>query len=79
MWLFSYQYGFQSSGDLQILTVLSDRIAMSFNRSGATRVVALHISKPSVRVCHGSLLHKLKSYGIQGQVLGPNSSFLSNR
>ena len=47
MWLFSdFQYGFRSSvstGDL--LTVVSDRIERAFNRSGATRIVALDISK----------------------------------
>ena len=31
------------------------------------------------RVCHAGLLHKLKSYGISGQIFGLISSFLSNR
>ena len=31
------------------------------------------------RVWHAGLLHKLKSYGISCQILGPISSFLSNR
>ena len=31
-----------------------------------------------VRVWHGGLLHKLKSYGISGQIFGLTSSFLSN-
>ena len=31
------------------------------------------------RVWHAGLLHKLKSYGISGQIFGLNSSFLSNR
>ena len=31
------------------------------------------------RVWHAGLLHKLKSYGISGQVFGLISSFLSNR
>ena len=30
-------------------------------------------------VCHPGLLHKLKSYGISGQIFGLISSFLSNR
>ena len=50
--LFSgFQYGFrssQSTGDL--FTVASDRIATAFNRSGATRAVALDISKAFNRV-----------------------------
>ena len=75
--LFSdFQYG-RSTADL--LTVVSDRIAGAFNRSGATRAVALVISKAFDRVWHAGLLHKLKSYGISGQVFSLISSFLSNR
>ena len=58
---------------------MSDRIARAFNRSGATRAVALDISKAFDRVWHAGLLHKLKSYGISGQTFGLISSFLSNR
>ena len=58
---------------------MSDRIARAFNRSGATRAVALDISKAFDRVWHAGLLHKLKSYRISGQVFGLISSFLSNR
>ena len=47
--------------------------------SGATRAVALDISKAFERVWHAGLLHKLKSYGISGQIFGLISSFLSNR
>ena len=48
--LFSdFQYGFRSSGSRRssadLLTVVSDRIAGAFNRSGATQAVALDISK----------------------------------
>ena len=64
---------------LQIFSVVSDRIARAFNRSGATRVVALDISKAFDRVWHAGLLHKLKSYGISGQIFGLISFFLSNR
>ena len=63
-YLFSdVQYGFrssQSTGDL--LTVVSDIIAKAFNRSGATRAVALDISKTFDRVWHAGLFHKCKSY-----------------
>ena len=79
--LFSdFQYGFrsfQSTADL--LTVVSDRIAGGFKRYGTTRAVALDISKAFDRVWHAGLLHKLKSYGISGQIFGFISSFLSNR
>ena len=65
---------------LQIfLQFLFDRITKAFNRSGATRAVALEISKAFERVWHAGLLHKLKSYGISGQIFGLISSFLSNR
>ena len=70
--LFSdFQYGFRSSrSTADILTVVSDRVARAFNRSGATRAVALDISKAFDRVWHAGLLHKLKSYGISGQIFG---------
>ena len=59
---------------------MSDRIARAFNRSGATRAVALDISKASIdRVWHAGLLHKLRSYRISGQACGLISCFLSNR
>ena len=79
--LFSdFQYGFRSSrSTADLLTVVSDRIAWVFNRFGATRAVALDISKAFDRVWHAGLLHKLKSYGISGQIFGLMSSFLSNR
>ena len=67
----------QSTADL--LTVVSDRIARAFNRFGATRAVALDISKAFDRVWHAGLLHKLKSYRISGQIFSLISSFLSNR
>ena len=52
---------------------------MAFNRSGATLAVVIGISKAFNRVCHASLLHERKSYGISGQIFGLISSFLSNR
>ena len=79
--LFSdFQYGFSSSqSTADLLTVVSDRIARAFNKSGLTQAVALDISKTFDRVWHASVLHKLKSYGISGQLFGLISSFLSNR
>ena len=41
--------------------------------------MALDIYKAFDRVWHAGLLHKLKSYGISGQIFGLISSFLSNR
>ena len=74
------QYDFRSSRSIaDLLTVVSDRIARAFSRSGATRAVALDICKAFDRVWHACLLHKLKSYGISGQIFGLITSFLSNR
>ena len=57
-----FRYGFRSFwSTADLLTVVSDRIARTFNKSGATRAVALDISKGCDRVCHVSLLRKLKS------------------
>ena len=79
MWS-DFQYGCrpcQLTADL--LTVVSDRILRAFNRSGATRTIARDISKAFDRVWHAGLPHKLKSYGISGQIFDLISSFLSNR
>ena len=66
--LFSdFQYSFRSSRlTADLLTVVSDRIARAFNRSGSTRAVALDISKAFDRAWNAGVFHKLKSYGISG-------------
>ena len=75
-----HQISFRSSqSTANLLTVVSDWISRTFNRSGATRAVALDIFKAFGRVCHAGLLHKLKSKGISGQIFGLISSFLSNK
>ena len=75
-----FQYGFRSSRyTADLLTVVSNRIARVFNMSGATRAVALDISKVFNRIWHAGLPHKLKSYGISGQMFGLISSYCSNR
>ena len=75
-----FQYGFKSSrSTADLLTVVSDKIARIFSRSGAIRTVALDMSKAFDRVWRAGLLHKLKTYGISGQIFGLISSFLSNR
>ena len=60
--LFSdFQYGFRSSrSTADLLTVVSDRIAWAFNRSGATRAVALDISKAFDRVWHASISFRFR-------------------
>ena len=82
--LFSdFQYGFRSSrSTADLLTVVSDRIARAFNRSGATRAVALDIYPRLltwfdmlVFFTNLSLLLNL----ISGQIFGLISSFRSSR
>ena len=79
--LFSdFQYNFRSSrSTADLLTVVPDRIARDFNRSGATRAVALDRSKAFDRVWHAGLLHKRELYRVSGQIFGLISSFISNR
>ena len=64
--LFSdFQEGVKSSqSTADHLIAVSHRITRAFNRSGATRVLAFHISKAFDRVWHAGLPHKRKSYKI---------------
>ena len=74
------QHAFRSSRSrLDLLTVVSDRTARAFNRSRATRAVALDIFKAFDRVLHAGLLHKLNSYEYSRQIFCLISSFLSYR
>ena len=74
-----FQYGFRSSqSSADLLAVVSDRIARAFNRSGLLELWH-DIFKAFDSVWHAGLLHKLKPYGISGQIFGLISSFLSNR
>ena len=55
-----FQYGFRYSQSIKdLLAVLPDRIVWAFNKSGATRAVALNLSKAFGRVRHAEFLHKL--------------------
>ena len=69
--LFSYfRYGFRSTrSTADLLTVVSDRIATTFNRSGATRGVALDISKAFDTVWHVGLLHSLMEFEVRYSAL----------
>ena len=56
-----FQYGFRSSRlTADLFTVVSDRIARAFNRSGATRAVPLDISKAFDRVWMESLYKNIQ-------------------
>ena len=55
------QYGFCSFRSTEdLLTVVSERIARAFNKSGATHIVPLDISKAFDKVWHTVLLDKPK-------------------
>ena len=63
MWPFfsDFQYGFRSSqSTADLLTIVSDRTARAFSRSGATLAVAHDILKAFDRIWHAGLLEKLK-------------------
>ena len=64
--LFSdFQYGFRSSQSAaDLLSLVSDRTAMTFNRPGTTRAVALDVSKAFSRVWYAGLFHKLESHRV---------------
>ena len=71
MWPFlCFSVGFRSSrSTADLVTVASDKIGRAYYSSGATRAVALDISKTFGRVWHAGLLHKLKSYGISRSIV----------
>ena len=58
---------------------MSDRTARVVIGLGLLELWYLINPRLLTGVWHASLLHKLKSYGISGQVFGLISSFLSNR
>ena len=73
-----FQYGFRSSrSTADLLTVVTERIARTLNLLGATRAIALDISKAFDRVWHNGLLHKLNAYGVTDGIFQIISSFLS--
>ena len=77
--LFSdFQYGLgQSTADL--LTSVSDRIVRVLLSLGLLELWHLIYPRLLTGFWHACLLHKLKFYGISGQIFGLISSFPSNR
>ena len=74
------QFGFRhsrSTGD--VLALITEHINKALDSRGEARVVALDISKAFDKVWHRGLVHKLKSYGISGKLLGTISDFLADR
>ena len=79
--LFSdFQCGFRSSLlTADLFTVVSDRFVRTINRSGANWAEAIDIWKAFNKVWHAGILHKLKCYGVSGQMFRLISFFLGNR
>ena len=79
--LFSdHQYGFSSGrSNADALNAICECVYQSLGTCGETRAIALDISKAFDKVWHAGLLHKMKSYGISGEVLNIIKSFLSGR
>ena len=74
------QYSFRSfRSTTNLQTVALDRITRAFIRFGTTGTLVLDIWKAFDRVWHEGLLHKVKSYGISGQIFGLILSFLSDK
>ena len=74
-----FQYGFRSaSSTVDPVTVLTERIALPLSSSGTIQAISLDISKAFDKVWHSGLLHKLKAYGVTGEILNIIYSFLTN-
>ena len=72
-----FQCGLRSSqSTTDLVTIVSDRITRAFNRSGATRAVALDISRAFDKVWHAGLLHKLMKFQVRYLALFPLSSVI---
>ena len=75
-----HQYGFLSgrSTDTQLLSVFTE-IADNLDSKSQTDVVYFDLSKAFDSVSHKLLLHKLKSFGFSGKLLGWFKSYLTDR
>ena len=72
----NFQYAFRSLRlTVHLLTVVSDRIALAFDRSWTSEAVVRDVSKALGRVWGTSLFHKFKSYRILGWVFDIIPSF----
>ena len=72
------QYGFRAFwSTADILTVLIERIYKSLDAGGEMMAIALAISKAFDKVWHTGLLHKIKAYGVVGQILNILESFFA--
>ena len=60
------------------MTAVPDKIYRDLNRSGATQVEALDITKAFNKVLQAGLLHKLRPFGISSWIFGIILSFFRN-
>ena len=78
--LYNKQFGFQknTSADHAILELVNE-LRQSFDENKFTVGVFIDLSKAFDTIDHKILLHKLKHYGINGNILKWFSNYLSNR
>ena len=78
--LSSAQFGFRKShSTATVLLDCTNEWYMNIGKKMFNLVVFIDLKKAFDTVNHGSLLKKLKSYGIKGQALDILKSYLSNR
>ena len=78
--LTSLNHGFRAGYSCETqLAVTIEVLTTSFDRSTKTDIAILDFSKAFDTVPHNKLLHKLKAYGIQGNLHLWIESFLCNR
>ena len=78
--LYNKQFGFQknTSADHAILELVNE-LRQSFNENKFTVCIFIDLSKAFDTIDHKMLPHKLKHYGINGNILKWFSNYLSNR
>ena len=69
-WFFYSQYGFRSFSTADYMSAVAEKIARTFNMSGATWAETLQVSTAFDSVWHAGLFQKLISFGIFGWVFG---------
>ena len=78
--LSAHQFGFRSGlGAADLLTSMNHEWLKSLNSGGAVRVLAVDIAGAFDKVSHYGVLHKLKSYGISGDLHRWLSNYLTDR
>lgn len=67
---------FRSTTD--VLTIITEKVCQVLHKNGKAQAVALDVTKTFDRGWPASLFHKLKGYGVSGQISDLIQSFLTN-